>query len=99
MTNKPRHYTVEFKQEAVRLVESSGKSVAQIAQELGIHDNVLYRWRRDLGSGSAASTSHTGQSLAGLEAKIKQLCRENEVLRQERDVLKKAISIFSQPRP
>ena len=98
MTNKPRHYTVEFKQEAVRLVESSGKSVAQIARELGIHDNMLYRWRRELGSGGAAPTSHPGQSPTELEAEVKRLRRENEVLRQERDVLKKAISIFSLPR-
>jgi transposase len=85
-------YTEEFKREAVRLMETGGKPVAQIARDLGINDNNLYRWRGMYGSQSAASTNG---SAAEMEAELKHLRREVEVLRQERDILKKAMSIVS----
>jgi transposase-like protein len=46
--HKPRVYTAEFKREAVRLLETSGKSGAELAQELGISDGSLYTWRKQL---------------------------------------------------
>jgi transposase len=55
MAKNQRTYTDEFRREAVRLMESSGKSVAQIARDLDVNDNVLYRWRRRYG--------HAGRSL------------------------------------
>ncbi len=45
MATERKSYTEEFKREAVRLMESSGKPVAQLARDLGINDNNLYRWR------------------------------------------------------
>jgi transposase len=95
MTKTRRQYHEEFKRETVQLIESSGKPVAQIARELGINDNVLYRWRRQFGQ----AANHNGHNMAALEAEVKQLRRENAILRQEREVLKKAISIVGQPRP
>jgi len=95
MTRNRRQYNEEFKRETVQLIESSGKPVAQIARELGINDNVLYRWRRQFGQ----AASHNGHNMAALEAEVKHLRRENAILRQEREVLKKAISIVGQPRP
>ena len=94
MAEKRRQYSAEFKRETVQLIETSGKAVAQIARELGIKDNVLYRWRRQFGR----AASSNGQSVAEMEAELKGLRREVSVLRQERDVLKKAISIFSRER-
>ena len=94
MNKKRRQYTEEFKRETVELIETSGKPIAQIARDLDINDNILYRWRRQFGQ----SPSSNGGSLVQLEAELKQLQRENSILRQERDVLKKAISIFSQER-
>jgi transposase len=91
-----KSYTEEFKREAVRLMESSGKPVAQLARDLGINDNNLYRWRAVYSSPSQAST--TG-NMSDLEAELKRLQRENEVLRQERDILKKAMSIVSRSQP
>jgi len=90
-------YTDEFKQDAVRLVETSGKPKTQVARDLGISESALYRWIRDYGTirGSQA-TPPNGQSAHDLEVELKRLRRENEVLRQERDILKKAISICSQ---
>jgi transposase len=80
----------------VQLIESSGKPVAEIARDLGINDNLLYRWRGQFGQG--ATGQRNGRSKAELAAEVKRLRRENAILRQEREVLKKAISIFSQPR-
>ena len=80
------------KREAVRLMESSGRALAQLARDLGINDNNLYRWRPLYGS--AAHVHPTG-TLTQMEAELKGLRRENEVLRAERDILKKAMSIVS----
>lgn len=91
-----RKYTEEFKREAVRLMESSGKPIAEIARDLGINDNNLYRWRALYGS---QPQSVTKGSMVEMEAELKRLRRENEVLRQERDILKKAMSIVSRSQP
>ena len=87
-----RTYTEEFKREAVRLMETSGKPVAQLARDLGINDNNLYRWRGLYGSQPQANMNG---SVSEMEAELKRLRREVEVLRQERDILKKAMSIVS----
>jgi transposase len=92
MTTDRRTYTEEFKREAVRLMETSGKPIAELARDLGINDNNLYRWRGLYGSQTQANTNG---SVGELEAELKRLRRENEVLRQERDILKKAMSIVS----
>jgi transposase len=96
MTTERRKYTEEFKREAVRLMETSGKPIAELARDLGINDNNLYRWRGQYGS--QPPTQAQG-SMAELEAEVKRLQRENEVLRQERDILKKAMSIVSRSQP
>jgi transposase len=92
MAVERRKYTEEFKREAVRLMDSSGKSIAEIARDLGVADNNLYRWRGLYGSQSQANTNG---SVSEMEAELKRLRREVDVLRQERDILKKAMSIVS----
>lgn len=92
MTTERKSYTEEFKREAVRLMESSGKPVAQLARDLGINDNNLYRWRGRYGQ--QIQTKPNG-GVVEMEAELKQLRREVEVLRQEREILKKAMSIVS----
>ena len=96
MATDRRNYTEEFKREAVRLMETSGQPVAQLARDLGINDNNLYRWRGLYGNRSQDSTNG---SVSEMEAELKRLRRENEVLRQERDILKKAMSIVSRSQP
>ena len=92
---KPRkRYTTEFKIEAVRLYETSGKSASQIERELGIGKGCLWRWARKYGSDNNASTSESDRTAE--QERIRALERENEILRQERDILKKAVGIFSQ---
>jgi len=96
MTKSRRTYTSEFKREALRLLETSGKSAAQLERELGIGSGCLSRWKREQSQeGEHAFPGH-GRSTPEQE-RLRQLERENEILRQERDILKKAVAIFSRP--
>jgi transposase len=96
MTKTRRTYTREFKLEAVHLLETSGRSAAQLERELGIGGGCLSRWRREFAEeGENAFPGHG--RLAPDQERIRQLERENEILRQERDILKKAVAIFSHP--
>jgi transposase len=87
-------YTKEFKEEAVKLVQSSGKPASQVARELGISDSALYQWQKQVAEKGSDAFPGTGQQ-SGQEEELRRLKRELEVTRQERDILKKAISIFS----
>jgi len=98
MTAERRSYTEAFKREAVRLMETSGKPVVQLARDLGVNDTNLYRWRGRYGSQPQRPNGSLA-SMAELEAEVKRLQRENDVLRQERDILKKAMSIVSRSQP
>ena len=89
-----RVYTKEFKEEAVRLAQTSGKPITQIARELGISDSAIHGWRKELaehGNDAFPGKGHQSE----LEEENRRLKREVERLQQERDILKKAVSIFS----
>lgn len=96
MATAHRKYTEEFKREAVRLMETSGKPIAELARDLGINDNNLYRWRGVYGG--EPQKARNG-SISEMEAELKRLRHEVEVLRAERDILKKAMSIVSRSQP
>src|SRR5689334_12065759 len=91
-------YTKEFKQEAVHLVESSKKSKSEIARDLGISDSALSKWCKAFGTDGEQAFPGKGHQTA-LEEEVRRLQRENEILKQERDILKKAVRIFVQPQP
>ena len=94
--SKPRRtYTREFKLEALGLLESTGKSAAEIERDLGIGDGCLLRWKAKFQEGGEHAFPGHGRLLPE-EERLRQLERENAILRQERDILKKAIAIFSQ---
>jgi transposase len=80
--------------EAVRLAQSSEKSQSPIARDLGIGDSTLHHWRRQFAEQGEQAFPGSGHQSAQ-EEELRQLKRENELLRQERDILKKAIGIFS----
>jgi transposase len=96
MIRQRKTYSAEFKVEAVRLLETSGKSAAQLEHELGIGDGCLRRWKKELeASGNQAFPGHG--RLGPEQAELQRLKRELEMVRQERDILKKAVAIFSHP--
>ena len=88
-----RRFTDEFKSEAVRLIRESGRPVAQVARELGISDNVLYRWKNE--ERQVESQGRTRQSVRAGQEELTRLQRENATLRQERDFLRRAAAFFA----
>ncbi len=94
MQKEQRTYTREFKQEAVQLVRSSDKSQAQIARDLGIADSTLHHWCQQFAEHGEQAFPGSGHQTPQ-EEEIRRLKRENDLLRQERDLLKKASGIFS----
>ena len=92
-----KHYTCEFKFEALELWRTSGKPAAQIERDLGIHKGQLHAWKRQFERLGADAFPGHGR-LPEPEAELRRLQRENALLRQERDILKKAIAIFSEPK-
>jgi transposase len=95
MGEKRRQYTREFKIEAVRLIEESGRSKAQIARELGVHESLLKRWKAQLESRPAPEAFPGNGNLSAAEEEVRRLRRENEQLRQERDFLRKTAAYFA----
>jgi len=96
MSNKKRKYSDEFKAEALQLLRSSGRSVSQLERELGITQGLLSKWRR-IDEVEKAGTGYQPEGESS-EGTIKRLERENAILRQEREILKKAVAIFSNPK-
>jgi len=88
-------YTREFKLDALRLVETSGKPTTVIERELGLTHGILYKWRQDLARHNKQAFPGKGRLPEDAE-RLRQLERENAILREERDILKKAITVFSQ---
>ena len=88
-----RQFTDAFKSEAVRLTRESGRPVAQVARELGISDNVLYRWKTE--QQQVESQGHTRQTVRAEQNELTRLKRENETLRKERDFLRRAAAFFA----
>ncbi len=88
-------YSEEFKLEALRLLESSGRPVAQLERELGLSHGLLRNWRKRYQVSKDNGTLE-GSEAEQLQAEIRRLQRENAILRQEREILKKAVQIFSQ---
>ena len=98
MAETRRQYTSEFKQEAVRLSKESGKTLAQVARELGVRANLLRRWKRQVeeGGGLPGAEIFPGAGkLPAQEEELRRLRREVETLRQERDFLKRAAAYFA----
>jgi transposase len=96
MNKNRRTYTREFKLEALRLLETSGKSAAEIERDLGIGQGCLSRWKKKFQENGKEAFPGQGH-IASDQERIRELERENEILRQERDILKKAVAIFTHP--
>lgn len=93
---KRRRYTDEFKSEAVRLTRESGKTVAEVARNLGISDNILYRWAQEERGAEALGT--TRQAARAEAEELVRLRRELDTVRKERDFLRSAAAYFARER-
>jgi transposase len=85
-----RQFTAEFKRDAVELVRTSGRPIAEIARELGLYDSTLGNWVRqdriDRGQAEGLTTEE--------RARLRQLEAENTRLRMERDLLKRTVAFW-----
>lgn len=102
MTRKYHRYTQEFKLEAIRLMSEADQPAVQIARELGIRVNQLYKWKKQLDDKSTAAfprTAKAANTAAGVatdkDAEIKALQQRIERLEAEKDILKKAAAYFA----
>jgi transposase len=85
-------YPPEFRAEAVRLVRSGGKLIREVADDLGVSEQTLRNWVRqgDLDDGRRTDGLTTTE-----QEELRRLRRENRLLRQEREILKKAAAFFA----
>jgi transposase len=91
---KRRKYDREFKVEAVKLVTGGGRGVAEVARNLGLHENLLYKWKEKYTEDMAHAFPGKGR-LKPAEEEQRRMKRELADVTQERDILKKALAIFS----
>ncbi len=91
---KRKKYNKQFKIDAVQLLQTSEKSTFEIASDLGINPNTLWRWKKELAQSKDKAFPGNGKLR---DEEVGRLQKENAELRLERDILKKAMVIFSQP--
>lgn len=96
MKQKRLQYSREFKLEAIRLWQTSGKSAHEVEDDLGITRGRLYRWKLQVNNQGQDAFPGQGR-LPAADEEIRILKRELEIVKQERDILKKAVAIFSRP--
>ncbi len=89
-----RSFTREFKVQAVKLVTERGVSVRQAATDLGLHENVLRKWVKDLRLNAGQAFPGRGKQRVD-DAEVARLRRELEKTKAERDILKKAVAFFA----
>ena len=95
MKQKRKVYTKEFKLKAVELSNVRGNA-QEVARDLGIEGGLIYRWRKELSNSPDLAFSGNGNAQLTPEQKeLKRLRKELADVRMERDILKKAVSIFS----
>lgn len=89
-----KHYTKEFKEEAINLLESSGESARKIEQDLGINPGNLSRWKREKQEKDLRAFPGKGNPR---DEELSKLKKELALVKEERDILRKAVAIFSKP--
>lgn len=94
MARSRRKYDSEFKIKAARMVIDGHKSCKAVERDLGLSQGVVYRWVREVKADPEHCFPGNGK-LKPSDADIQHLLRENDQLRRERDILKKALGIFS----
>jgi transposase len=91
-----RRFDQQFKVDAVRLLGENGKAVAEVARDLGIGRNQLDRWRKQLHGTRSPQAAFPGNGNIGADKKeLEDLRRELARVKEEREILKKAMAVFS----
>lgn len=94
MNKRAQKYSKEFKLETLELGRSSGKTDSQLERELGLSRGSLYNWRKEVEQEGSQAFPGKGRLKAD-EAYVRGLQRELSIVQQERDILKKALAIFT----
>jgi transposase len=94
-----QRFDKSFKLEAVRLLELGQKSATQLALELGVRRNQLYKWKEQLAGKGDGAFGGSGRRPATREGEVARLKRELAKVTEERDILKKAAAYFARELP
>jgi transposase len=89
-----KSYGDDFKREAIRLLENSGKTASEIERDLDITHGLLHRWQKRFQVNPETDTLELSE-VEKLKAELRELKQELEITRMERDILKKTVGIFS----
>ncbi len=89
-----KNYTTEFKSEAVKMILERGRKVSEVSKELGLNENTLYTWLGKFRKHGADAFPGKGY-LMPQDEKVRQLEKELRDVTMERDILKKAMAVFS----
>jgi len=93
--SKRQSYTRYFKLEAVRLLEQSNHTAAELAIQLGVRRNQLYKWQEEVSKHGEEAFPGSGRREASDESEVIRLRRELKRVKEERDILKKAAQFFA----
>ena len=88
-------YTKEFKLEAIRLMEDSGRPASVIAMELGIRRNQLYKWKEQMNKTGDVASAKIGRPKKESQSELTKLRQENQRLKEENEIVKKAAVFFA----
>ena len=94
MTHKRRTFSAEFKRDALDLWQNTERSAKQVEQELGLSAGILAKWKQKLKQDGDEAFPGRGK-LTNSDEQVRRLERELAIVKQERDILKKTIAIFS----
>ena len=95
MARQRRQCMLEFKQEAVRLIKEQGLTPAQVARDLGLDRSIVRTWVEKANAGQLVDAPVRQPSTPSLEDEVRRLRKENAVLREECEILKKAAAFFA----
>jgi len=96
MAKERRKYSKEFKIEAIRMYENGERSASEVERELGMTIGLVRKWKRELEGQPKKEEAFPGNGkLTDTEARIRQLERENALLKQDKEILKKVLEMFS----
>jgi len=96
MSKERRKYSKEFKLEAIRLYEDGERPISEVERELGITQGLLWKWKAELEKQPKKEEAFPGNGrLTDTEARIRQLERENALLKEDKEILKKVLTMYS----